>query len=376
MNTYPIDPQYYQRQLDEKILRLQHQLCTQLATVNITTTLPAMAVYPSAPLHYRMRAEFRIWHKDDRAYYAMHSPGADKRPSIIDNFVIAAKSIHRLMPKVLAAVNSRPVLRTRLFQVEFLSTLKGDTLVSFIYHKPLDEHWIDNIQSLKTALGIQIIGRSRRQKITLDKDYVTEHFNIADAGYYEYQQVEGAFTQPNAGINIKMIEWVLKHSRYQQGDLLELYCGNGNFTLPLAGHFNRVLATEISKSAVKSANHNIQRNKITNITVVRMSSEEFSLAMDKVRPFRRLRHIDLNDYSFSTVLVDPPRAGLDGHTLAIVKRLNTIIYISCNPTTLIKNLQSLCASHRITAIAAFDQFPYTDHLEVGVILNRSAEPDQ
>ena len=92
-------------------------------------------------------------------------------------------------------------------------------------------------------------------------------------------------------------------------DLLELYCGNGNFTAVLAQHFKSVLATEISKISVRSAETNFTHNKVDNVSVVRMSSEEFTQALNGERPFRRLKDIDLDSYNFSTIFVDPPRAG-------------------------------------------------------------------
>lgn len=68
--------------------------------------------------------------------------------------------------------------------------------------------------------------------------------------------------------------------------------------------------------------------------------------------------------------MDPPRAGVDEETIRIIQQFERIIYISCNPNTLADNLQSLCETHDIEALAAFDQFPYTEHLEAGVILQR------
>ena len=132
-----------------------------------------------------------------------------------------------------------------------------------------------------------------------------------------------------------------------------------------------MLATEVSKLSVRSAQYNLQANTIDNVTLVRMSSEELSQAFAGVRPFRRLRDIDLDSYQFNTVLVDPPRAGLDTGTLALIQRFETIVYISCNPQTLLNNLHSLGTTHHIAAFAVFDQFPYTPHLECGVILRRT-----
>ena len=101
-----------------------------------------------------------------------------------------------------------------------------------------------------------------------------------------------------------------------------------------------------------------------------MSSEEFSQAMNGERKFRRLEDFDLTTYNYDTVLVDPPRAGLDRDSVELVRRFNKIIYISCNPETLKENLALLVETHQIDKFALFDQFPCTDHVETGVILTR------
>src|SRR5690606_27765977 len=128
---------------------------------------------------------------------------------------------------------------------------------------------------------------------------------------------------------------------HNDDDLLELYCGNGNFTLPLSTCFRRVMATELAKRSVYSAVENLEANGVENVTLVRLSSEEVTEALTGVREFRRLRGIELNDFNFGTVFVDPPRAGLDPATLELVKGYQRILYISCNPETLAANLEEL-----------------------------------
>ena len=88
------------------------------------------------------------------------------------------------------------------------------------------------------------------------------------------------------------------------------------------------------------------------------------------RQFSRLKDVDLNSYDFRTVLVDPPRAGLDEASVKQISEYDNIIYISCNPETLHNNLTELSKTHTIESFAMFDQFPYTHHIEVGVILKR------
>ena len=172
-----------------------------------------------------------------------------------------------------------------------------------------------------------------------------------------------------------MIEWVIEQTKELKGDLLELYCGAGNFSIPLASVFTRVVGTEISKSSVNAAQANIAKNKVQNLSIVRLSSEEFVKAMAKERVFKRLDGLDLDIFNFSTVLVDPPRAGLDDETLKMISKYDNIIYISCNPETLANNLTQLANTHVVKRAALFDQFPFTHHIESGVFLQKRCVSD-
>jgi len=359
-----IHPDNYPQQLSNK----QDDM-TQLFSC---FTMPAVEVFPSATLNYRLRAEFRIWHQEDDLYYIMFN-SATKEKFRVDDFPVASQLINQAMQALLTAIKDKPLLRFKLFQVDFLSTLSGELLISLLYHKPLTPEWEESALALKHELSsiapVDIIGRAKKQKVVLNKDYVMESLQVGNKRYV-YQQVENSFTQPNGGVNEKMLLWAKQATLNATGDLIELYCGNGNFSIALAENFDRVLGTEISKTSVKSAQVNIKANNIDNIDIVRMSSEEFSQAMNGERKFRRLEGFDLTTYSYDTVLVDPPRAGLDVDSVKLVSRFNTIIYISCNPQTLKDNLAELTKTHNVKHFALFDQFPYTEHIETGVVLTR------
>ncbi len=356
-----IDPATYDQQLQEKVADLE----TRFQGLE----LPPLDTYASAPLNYRMRAEFKIWQQDGRADYAMYRQGEHRKAYIIESFPAGSSTIAALMPPLLEQTNQCDILRQRLFSVEFLTTLSGEAVITLLYHRPLDEVWEERAKALAAHMNTDIIGRSRKQKVVIGRDYVIEKLEV-DGRTYAYQQKETGFTQPNARVNEKMLDWARQHSTNFGGDLLELYCGNGNFTAVLAQNFQRVLATEIAKISVNSAIYNFEANKIDNIEIVRLSSEEITQALNEVRPFRRLRDIDLKSYNFSTVFVDPPRAGLDDDTVELLRRFDNIIYISCNPETLHANLLALDSSHSIEHFAAFDQFPYTHHLEAGAVLKK------
>lgn len=335
--------------------------------------LPEVTLYPSPSNHYRMRAEFRIWHNKVEIYHVMYDPITQKRVRI-DTFPVASKLINQAMTAIIPLLKFNDILRDNLFQIDYLSTLNDQLLISLIYHRKLNQDWLIEAKQLKLALieqgiNVHIIGRSSGQKTCLDQDYIDENLHVLGKNYI-YRQVENSFTQPNAIINIEMLSWAINATKGMSGDLLELYCGNGNFSIALAQNFNQVLATEVAKASVKAAQYNIEANNITNLKIARLSAEEFTEAINKVRTFKRLDGIDLADYQFNTVLVDPPRSGLDSETLAMVANYKTIIYISCNPVTLKDNLSELSKTHKIKHAAVFDQFPYTSHLEVGMILSK------
>lgn len=355
----------YDAQLAEKVARLQSMMAPFSA--------PEPEVFRSPVSHYRMRAEFRIWHDEDDLYHIMFESQTKQRIRV-NSFPAASSLINALMPAMLDGVRDVPALRYKLFQIDYLTTMSNQAVVSMLYHRKLSEEWQQYASALRDKLraqgfNVHLIGRATKTKIELDQDFIDERLLVAGKEMI-YRQVENSFTQPNAAMNIHMLEWALDATKGSKGDLLELYCGNGNFSLALARNFNRVLATEIAKPSVAAAQYNIAANQIDNVQIIRMAAEDFTQAMNGVREFRRLQGIDLKSYQCETIFVDPPRSGLDADTVKMVQSYPRILYISCNPQTLCENLETLTQTHNVSRLALFDQFPYTHHMECGVWLTR------
>ncbi|MDY0051189.1 MAG: tRNA (uridine(54)-C5)-methyltransferase TrmA [Aliarcobacter sp.] len=354
----------YEEQLDFKVQREKERFSN--------FTKMDFDIIKSSDKNFRNRAEFRIWwNKDENdnhtISYAMND--FDKNVLEIDSCQIVSPHIQEIMPKLLDLIKKEKELENKLFAVEFLGSTTNDLLVTLIYHRKLDDSWSELAKKLELELNIKIIGRSRKQKVILTNDLISETLNINNQDFkFEYQ--EGGFTQPNTNVNIQMIEWVLNNINSSDKDLCELYCGGGNFTIPLSIKFSKVLATEISKTSIKSALINCSLNDVLNIQFIRMSAEEFVQGLQGLRTFERLKDVNLKDYNFDTIFMDPPRAGLDDVTRALAKDFDQIIYISCNPETLHRDLYELTKTHKITKFALFDQFAYTNHIESGVILKK------
>lgn len=364
MRPIDINPELYDSQLADKAKQVEQKFSQ--------FEMPSLEVFSSTSLHYRMRAEFRVWHDGDDLYHIMFDQQSQEKYRV-DYFPPACELINEVMAEILPKIRDNSVLRKKLFQIDYLASLSNQIVVSLLYHSQLDDVWKLEINALRDALrakfDIQIIGRARKQKVVLNDDFVTEHLTV-QGRTYKFKQTENSFTQPNALVNQKMIGWALDVTRDLEGDLLELYCGLGNFTLPLATQFPNVVATEISKSSVAAAKYNMQLNKIYNIAFARMSSEELSACINSGQLNTRLKEINFDQFSCKTVLVDPPRAGLDDDTLALVQKFENVVYISCNPDTLSDNLTTLTQTHDLQHFALFDQFPYTHHAECGVMLSK------
>ncbi|MDN5114172.1 tRNA (uridine(54)-C5)-methyltransferase TrmA [Aliarcobacter butzleri] len=354
----------YEEQLNYKIQREKERFS------NFTNI--DFDIIKSNESNFRNRAEFRIWwEKGENNIEILSYAMNDFKKNIlkINSCEMVSFHIKELMPKLIDELQNDLELSFKLFAVEFLGSSTKDMLVTLIYHKKLEESWIQKAKEIEKRLNIKIIGRSKKQRLVLTNDYINETLNISNQNFF-FAYEENGFTQPNTNVNVQMIEWVLENTKNSSKDLCELYCGGGNFTIPLSTKFKKVLATEISKTSIKSALRNCSLNKIESISFIRMSAEDFVQALNKVRAFNRLKDINLDDYEFDTIFMDPPRSGLDDTTRNLAKDFENIIYISCNPETLHRDLEELTKTHEIEKFALFDQFAFTNHIESGVILRK------
>lgn len=328
--------------------------------------LPKHEVFSSDESAFRHRVEFKIYRTGERVSFAMRAlQGSGFVP--IDSCGIVSGGIAELMPKTIEALNSSDLLRSRLFEAHFLDGKKP--LLTLIYHKKLDEEWRGEAQKLSEKLGISVAGRSKGKKYVFGDEFVKVDLSVGSRTL-RYALAENGFSQPNKKLNEAMLKWSIEGCADVRGDLLEAYCGGGNFTVALAPFFGKVLATEVSSVTIELARRNAVDNGVDNIAFARLSGEELSEALDRKRAFFRLKQIDLDSYDFTTLFVDPPRAGLDETMLGMAKSFERIIYISCSPETLSRDLNSLKQTHKIERLAFFDQFAYTRHLESGVVLTR------
>ena len=173
----------------------------------------------------------------------------------------------------------------------------------------------------------------------------------------------GGFCQVNLRQNLSLIDTVLDFCQPWQGmSLLDLYCGMGNFSLPLAMRGARVHGIEGQAAAIRSASANAMR---AGLTETRFEQSPIHQACDRlVTEGRR----------FDCIVIDPPRQGAPELAPRLAElTAGRLVYISCDPATLCRDLQQLVAAgFAIRRLQPVDMFPQTHHIETVVLLEKAS----
>jgi tRNA/tmRNA/rRNA uracil-C5-methylase (TrmA/RlmC/RlmD family) len=190
-----------------------------------------------------------------------------------------------------------------------------------------------------------------------------ERFTITDR--LERSSTEAySFQQVNAAVAQKLLDWVIQ----QMGDrkdavLLDLYCGSGFFSIPLAAKFAEVRGVDRDPHAIHSAIVQGNQLKPNNTQFYASAIEDYiDVALDSAAGRQKV------------ILVDPPREGLHPQVTArLVKETSMgMVYVSCNPSTLARDLKILCDKdtglYKLENLALFDMFPQTSHMETVAVL--------
>jgi 23S rRNA (uracil1939-C5)-methyltransferase len=165
------------------------------------------------------------------------------------------------------------------------------------------------------------------------------------------------FSQVNRAQNLRLVATVVAMAEVREGTtVLDLFCGAGNFSLPLARRGARVTGVDADALAIAGAQHNAARMGLREAQFIAMKAAETA------------RFFERAHYRPDLVIIDPPRAGaLELMSTVARLRPRAVIYVSCDTTTVVRDLQCLGASgYDIDRVRAFDFFPNTHHAEVAV----------
>lgn len=172
----------------------------------------------------------------------------------------------------------------------------------------------------------------------------------------KYSVSPWSFFQAHWSLNLKVAEFIANRTAPLEGKkVLDLYAGAGNFSIPLARYASEVTLVEDNPFAVEDGTRNLKLNGIKNGRFVKASAEKYRIQKN-----------------YDMIILDPPRPGL---TSEVVKKVletqaDTIVYVSCNPSTLARDLKKLQEVYNIESVQMIDFFPNTFHIEAAAILKR------
>lgn len=202
---------------------------------------------------------------------------------------------------------------------------------------------INNIVNLKTIIF--------NDKVMYKDGYISQiinglMFNCSAKSFFQVNDMQAE----------KLYNLAIKSANLKKSDtVLDLYCGTGTISCIISGHVKKVIGIEIVEDAVSDAKCNLMLNNINNVKfIVGDAAKRVSKIKEKV----------------DVIFVDPPRSGMDRKMISIIKNIKAekIVYISCNPITMARDLNYLSDTYIASEVTPVDMFPNTAHVECVCVL--------
>lgn len=256
----------------------------------------------------------------------------------IDNCLIAKDAINDFIKDIYKIGIKNGLITIRCnYNDELLIVISTEDEIKYDFNELKEDH--------------KIAGVILNDEKVLNDNYFIDKINetLFKVSYNSFFQVNNAPAATIVDIISKNVD--------KNDDVLDLYCGVGTLGLSIANKVNSLLGIEIIPNAIENALFNSRLNKIENANFI---LGDVSKSIDKIN----------ND--FNAVIVDPPRAGLDNKTKSFIldKFPEKLIYVSCNPITLVRDLEELKTKYSIKSFDIVDMFSFSHHIESVVILER------
>ncbi|NVK23899.1 MAG: 23S rRNA (uracil(1939)-C(5))-methyltransferase RlmD [Gammaproteobacteria bacterium] len=310
--------------------------------------------------HYRRSARLSIWFEKNGEFNLGFRKQKSKEIIDVENCPVLEKSLNNLLPQLkqmIAQMQSKKAIS----HVQMLALSPHDTLI-FRALSELTKQDKEQLISFAEAHSVRVLLENNDKTFEDIQAPQTKAGTLLEytVAKTRYQFLPNNFIQVNKQINEKMLQQAIDWLDIQPTDnVLDLFSGVGNFTLALAQKAKHVVAVEGVNSMVKQVKHNAQLNGLMNVSA---HHADLSTLDDKKKP-TWLKPID-------KLLLDPARDG----AFDVVKKIpllkpKQILYVSCNPTTLIRDINVLQqANYKLKKIGLLNMFPHTSHVEAMALL--------
>ncbi len=342
----------YQAQLEAK----EKCIADALGRIGKLEGFEMLPIIPS-PEEFRYRRRIRL-HCDEQKRLGFHRASSHEVVEIDTCLIADAKADQSLGA-------AREWIKRLATEVRYLQIVVGDLGKKTILvgraegdfreaDESVCEEWLANQTQIR---GLILSGTGWRRCWGQDQ-------TLLQLDSSSWAEVDGdLFMQVNREANHRLVDLVLQWGEFTQQDrLLELFCGGGNLTLPMARRTQEVVAVEWNRRSIKSGERSGQLNKVDNVQWIcsDVSTAVFRMAKRKKR--------------FTKIVMNPPRGGAKGLEQNLVSLgAQKIFYISCDPTTLARDLAGFTThGYRLSRIQPMDLFPQTFHVETLAELVRAS----
>ncbi|MBO8164608.1 MAG: 23S rRNA (uracil(1939)-C(5))-methyltransferase RlmD [Brevibacillus sp.] len=333
----------------------------------------AAAIGMTNPWGYRNKAQFQVGRQNGRMIAGLYQPGSHRLVDLRD-CAIQHEETNRIAAKareVLEKLNIPPyderkqtgLIRTIVARVAFATGESQLTLITAEPHIPRRKELILELRcQIPSLVSIVQNVNPKKTSLVFGEKTITlwgKPSIVEKLGELSFNLSARAFFQLNPEQTVKLYEEVKKAARLSGRErVFDLYCGTGTISLWLAPAAREVRGIEIIPEAVEDARENARNNGIDNVSFHAGKAE---VLMPKWAKQGLVPDV---------VVVDPPRTGLDPaliETLLLV-RPKRIVYVSCNPSTLGKDINRLLAGYELRHVQPIDMFPHTPHVESVALL--------
>jgi len=336
-----------EKQLSSKADWLQGQLRNLITTQELEFLSDSFT-------HYRRRARIAV--DRQKGILALGFRGKASSDIVsIDRCVVLTSNLQKTFSSLKQALSIND-LAGSLGHIELLEDTKGVSVLfrlTSLISDGLEKAWEDWANKEQISLYWQA-PKASKAEVSAEK---MRHYDLGELSLRYHPQ---DFIQVNAMMNEKMVtqamDWLGPN---KQDVILDLFCGVGNFSLPLAQYAQSVIGVEVQESMVEAARENARLNGFDNLTF-----EAADLTKPVANAFMKQR--------INKVLLDPPRAGAFEFLDTIIKIGPTqILYVSCNASTLARDAEYLVAKgYRVLRVGLMDMFPQTSHVETMMLLQK------
>lgn len=307
--------------------------------------------------NYRRRARLAVQRaRDGQFLVGFHNPGSNRIEPIASCMVLdkSLDALLMVLPSILNALGAD----IKIFEIELVAADNALAVAVEASRSLFDAELTSVVKALNvvaemtTQLWWKVSKNGRFSRVDDGEDGL--YFGVKDDIKLSFEP--GQFIQVNDSINRSMIEQMLALVSVENtGVAIDLFCGSGNLSLPLAKQFNQVIGVEGLASLVVAANGNARSNAIDNTQFV----------VADLNDAASLKKVSKIASSIDLIVLDPPRNGAAAIMPWVAKSgTKQIIYISCHSSTMVRDADFLIrAGYKLKNLGVMDMFPHTAHVE-------------